>query len=82
MMNCFDKREVMELVKKIKYLQENITEKETSRLWFEDITMLDGFSPSEELYEKDKMELPELKIKLVQYENELDKLLEGITDNE
>lgn len=76
MMNWFDKQDIVEVVKEIKNLQQRITEESEYIIWYNDTTLIENFSPSQEMYDIYRKELPELRLKMVELENKLDKVIE------
>jgi hypothetical protein len=76
MMNWFDKQDIVEVVKEIKNLQQRITEESEYIIWYNDTTLIENFSPSQETYDDYRKELPELRLKMVELENKLDKVIE------
>ena len=77
-----DKIDVLELVKQIKEEQEKITESNEYISWYNDVMNIDNLEPSEDLYNHCKENLPKQRIRMVELENELDKLLNGIIELE
>jgi hypothetical protein len=74
-MDYIDRLEILEMVKEIKELQSKITEGNEFLLWYGDVVNIDNFQPCEDLYKLTKEELPELRIKLVEVENRLERLV-------
>ena len=75
-MNWFDKQDIIEVVKGIKNLQQKITEEREYILWYNDTTLIENFFPSQETYEEYRKELPELRLKMVELENELERVID------
>ena len=75
-----DKIDVLELVKQIKEEQEKITESNEYISWYNDVMNIDNLQPCEDLYNHCKVNLPQHKIRIVELENELDKLLDDIIE--
>ena len=75
-MNWFDRQDILEVVKEIKDLQQKITEEQEYILWYNDTTMIDNFTPSQETYDEYRKELPELRLKMVELENELERVID------
>jgi hypothetical protein len=80
-MNYIDKIDVLEKVKQIKEEQGRITEHVDYIIWYNDVMNIDNLEPSEDLYNHCKVNLPQYKIRMVELENELDKLLDGIIED-
>lgn len=76
MMNWFDKQDIVEVVKRIKNLQQRITEEREYILWYNDTTLIENFIPSQETYDEYRNELPQLKVKMVELENELERIID------
>ena len=81
-MNYIDKIDVLEKVKQIKEEQDRITETTEYIMWYNDVMNIDNLQPCEDLYNHCKVNLPQHKIRMVELENELDKLLDGIIELE
>ena len=79
-MNYIDKIDVLEKVKQIKEEQDRITETTEYIIWYNDVMNIDNLEPSEDLYHHCKVNLPQHKIRMVELENELDKLLDEIIE--
>ena len=79
-MNYIDKIDVLEKVKQIKEEQDRITETTEYIIWYNDVMNIDNLEPSEDLYHHCKVNLPQHKIRMVELENELDKLLDDIIE--
>ena len=79
-MNYIDKIDVLEKVKQIKEEQDRITETTEYIIWYNDVMNIDNLEPSEVLYHHCKVNLPQHKIRMVELENELDKLLDDIIE--
>ena len=75
-----DKIDVLEKVKQIKEEQDRITETTEYIIWYNDVMNIDNLEPSEVLYNHCKVNLPQHKIRMVELENELDKLLDEIIE--
>ena len=75
-----DKIDVLEKVKQIKEEQDRITETTEYIMWYNDVMNIEIFEPSEGLYNHCKENLPQHKIRMVELENELDKLLDDIIE--
>jgi len=75
-MNWFDKQDIIEVVKEIKNLQQKITEEQEYMIWYNDTTMIDNFTPSQETYDEYRKELPDLRLKMVELENELERVID------
>ena len=75
-MTWYDKQEIVEVVKEIKNLQKKITEEQEYMIWYNDTTMIDNFTPSQETYDEYRKELPELRLKMVELENELERVID------
>ena len=80
-MNYIDKIDVLEKVKLIKEEQDRITENTEYIMWYNDVMNIDNLQPCEDLYNDCKVNLPQHKIRMVELENELDKLLDGIIED-
>ena len=80
-MNYIDKIDVLEKVKQIKEEQDRITENTEYIMWYDDVMNIDNLQPCEDLYNDCKENLPQHKIRMVELENSLDKLLDGIIEN-
>lgn len=75
-MTWYDKQDIVEVVKRIKDLQQRITEEQEYMIWYNDTTIIDNFTPSQETYDEYRKELPELRIKMVELENELERVID------
>lgn len=75
-MTWYDKQDIVEVIKRIKDLQQRITEEQEYMIWYNDTTMIDNFTPSQETYDEYRKELPELRIKMVELENELERVID------
>jgi hypothetical protein len=75
-MNWYDKQDIVEVVKRIKNLQQRITEEQEYIVWYNDTTMIDNYTPSQETYDEYRNELPQLKVKMVELENELERIID------
>ena len=75
-----DKIDVLYKVKQIKEQQDRITETTEYIIWYNDVMNIDNLEPSEDLYHHCKVNLPQHKIRMVELENELDKLLDDIIE--
>ena len=76
-----DKIDVLELVKQIKEEQEKITESNEYISWYNDVMNIEIFQPCEITYNHFKENLPKQRIRMVELENELDKLLDDLVEN-
>jgi hypothetical protein len=76
-----DKIDVLEKVKQIKEEQDIITESSEYISWYNDVMNIEIFQPSEDLYNHCKENLPKQRIRMVELENELDKLLDDIIED-
>jgi hypothetical protein len=76
-----DKIDVLELVKQIKEEQEKITESNEYISWYNDVTKIEIFQPCKITYNHCKENLPKQRIRMVELENELDKLLDDLVEN-
>jgi hypothetical protein len=76
-----DKIDVLEKVKQIKEKQDIITESSEYISWYNDVMNIEIFQPSEDLYNHCKENLPKQRIRMVELENELDKLLDDIIED-
>lgn len=81
-MNYIDKIDVLEKVKQIKKEQDRITENTEYIMWYDDVMNVDNYEPSEDLYNHCKENLPKQRIRMVELENELDKLLDSIIERD
>ena len=75
-MTWYDKQEIVEVVKEIKNLQQKITEEQEYMVWYNDTTMIDNYTPSQETYDEYRKELPNLRLKMVELENELERVID------
>jgi hypothetical protein len=75
------KIDVLEKVKQIKEEQDIITESSEYISWYNDVMNIEIFQPSEDLYNHCKENLPKQRIRMVELENELDKLLDDIIED-
>jgi len=75
-MNWYDKQDIVEVVKRIKDLQQRITEEQEYVVWYNDTTMIDNYTPSQETYDEYRNELPNLRLKMVELENELERVID------
>ena len=76
-----DKIDVLEKVKLIKEEQDRITENTEYIMWYNDVMNIDNLQPCEDLYNHCKVNLRKQRVKMVELENELDKLLDDIIEN-
>jgi len=79
-MNYYDRLEIIELVRDIKELQSKISEGTEHMMWYNDVMNIINLTPSEEVYNQIKEELPKLRIKIVETENRLEEFLDKHKD--
>lgn len=77
-MNYIDKINVLEKVKQIKEEQDRITENTEYIIWYNDVMNIDNLQPCEDTYNDCKENLPKHKVRMVELENELEKLLDEL----
>ena len=81
-MNGISKVVITNLVREIRELQKELTEKEEYQIWYDDVNLIDVLQPSKEVYDLNLKEIPKLRMKMVELENRLDSELEDMrTDN-
>jgi len=76
-----DKIDVLEKVKLIKEEQDRITENTEYIMWYNDVMNIDNLQPCEDLYNHCKVNLPKQRVKMVELENSLYKLLDDIIED-
>lgn len=79
-MNYYDRLEIIELVRDIKELQSKISEGTEHMMWYNDVMNIINLTPSEEVYNQIKEELPKLRVKIVKTENKLEEYLDKHKD--
>jgi len=75
-MTYYDRQDIIEVVERIKNLQKEITEQKEYVDWYNDVMTIDNLQPCKMTYDICKKNLPEQRIKMVELENELERIME------